>query len=485
MEEEIVAPSVDLLESMRSIGYSFEAAVADLIDNSLTAGAHEVEIDVDVVNGDYVAIMDDGVGMTPDVAREALRLAGSVGERSEFDLGRFGLGLKTASLSQARCLTVVSLQREVMTGLRWDIDHVRRSRSWSLLVLDSSSIDGLPLSEQLQRCGHGTLVIWSNLDLLLGDSVDKGVFLSQRLTGVRSSLSLVFHRYLKGGDDGFEIRVNGIPLKPTDPFLSANPKTQTTSTEVISIGRSYVEVTAYNLPHISDLTEEERRRPDLGEGMRDAQGFYIYRNRRLISFGHWYGLARMSELTKQTRIQVDLPNTLDNLWQLDVKKSRAEPPASFKTRLRSLIEPILAKGRRVHTYRGRAETTSATKHVWSKIKDRTGFRYEVNLQNPAIEAVLARLESSDAERIISLLRTVAENYPFLDVYQEMAGNFLPSPVFDDDVVIDRLREIRDSGLLGGEPEVVTLTLRNAEPFNTINDLDVLVAQVWKERREPQ
>ncbi len=167
MEEEIVAPSVDLLESMRSIGYSFEAAVADLIDNSLTAGAHEVEIDVDVVNGDYVAIMDDGVGMTPDVAREALRLAGSVGERSEFDLGRFGLGLKTASLSQARCLTVVSLQRAVMTGLRWDIDHVRRSRSWSLLVLDSSSIDGLPLSEQLQRCGHGTLVIWSNLDLLL------------------------------------------------------------------------------------------------------------------------------------------------------------------------------------------------------------------------------------------------------------------------------------------------------------------------------
>ena len=145
MESEVIPPSVNLLESMRSVGYSLEAAVADLIDNSIAAGAHHIVIDADVVDGKYVAILDDGHGMTSVDAREALRLAGTTGNREDSDLGRFGLGLKTASLSQARCLTVITKQAGTITALRWDIDFVQDKGQWLLLVLEETDLSNVPL----------------------------------------------------------------------------------------------------------------------------------------------------------------------------------------------------------------------------------------------------------------------------------------------------------------------------------------------------
>ena len=150
MESEPIPPSINLLESMRSVGYSLEAALADIIDNSITADASSVTIDVDVVRGEYVAILDDGKGMDPKTAREALRLAGEADERQSNDLGRFGLGLKTASLSQGRCLSVVTKQGGVVTGLRWDIDYVLEVGEWLLLVLDDVELERLPLWNNLQ-----------------------------------------------------------------------------------------------------------------------------------------------------------------------------------------------------------------------------------------------------------------------------------------------------------------------------------------------
>lgn len=485
LDSEVVAPGVELLESMRALGYSLESAIADLIDNSIAAGAHDVSIDADVVDGHFLAILDDGSGMSPSRAREALRLAGATGDRSGSDLGRFGLGLKTASLSQARSLTVVTRRDGTTTGLRWDMDHVRHTNSWSLLVLGESQLLNLPLWNRLDQMPHGTLVVWEKLDLLLGDAADRGAFLASRLASLRGSLGLVFHRYIRGGADRFGISINGLPVRPLDPFLSSNPRTQISPAEVLKVGNESVQVVAYTLPHASGLSAEERRRPDLGEGMRDAQGFYVYRKRRLISWGGWYGLARMSELSKQTRIQVDIPNTLDGLWQLDVKKSRTEPPASFKHHLRRLIEPIIDKGRRVHLYRGRS-TVDSTDRVWNKVRDRDGFRYEVNLDNPAVEAVLTRLTAQDANSVVNLLQTVAETYPFHDVYQEMAGNNFPAQQsVDRRLITDRLREIRDAGLLSTDPVTVSNQLSGVEPFHGTDGLLALVEEVWRERNGAQ
>jgi hypothetical protein len=478
MESEIVQPSVNLLESLRSVGYSLEAAVADLVDNSIAAGAHQIVIDADVVDGKHVAVLDDGHGMSSGIAREALRLAGSIGERDELDLGRFGLGLKTASLSQARCLTVVTKQANSLTALRWDIDFVLESGQWRLIVLDEADLEDLPLRERLESQAAGTLIVWNELDLLLGDTGTPGAYLAERLGDVRTGLSLIFHRFLASVRGGLTITVNGLVLRPVDPFLSGNPKTQRIAPEILAIGGADVRVEAFTLPHPSGLTAAERQRPDLAEGMRDAQGFYVYRNRRLISHGHWYGLARMSELSKQTRIQVDVPAALDALWQLDIKKSQAEPPQSFKLRLRQLIDPILGRGHRVHTFRGRREDTQIA-HVWTKLKTREGFGYEVNLESPVVESVLSRLHTEDAERVVGLLQTVANTFPVMDAYVEVAANVPAVAVRPDrDTLIARLADIHGSGLFSPEPDVALTQLIGVEPFNLVDDLQTLVNLVW-------
>lgn len=483
MKEEVVAPSVMLLESMRSIGYSFSAALADLIDNSITAGATTVDIDADVIKGEYVAILDNGQGMTSDVAREALRLAGNSGERDERDLGRFGLGLKTASLSQARCVTVATRRAGATTVLRWDIDHVIGSGQWSLLVLDDADAEGLPQWSNFVGQEDGTLVVWQHLDLLLGDAADRGDHLREELVAAREALSLVFHRYLRRREtDALTIRVNGYAIDPIDPFLESNSRTQVSPTDELQIRGKVVKVTAFTLPHASGLTPSERLRKDLTTGMRESQGFYVYRNRRLIAHGSWYGLASKSELTKQTRIRVDLPNTLDHLWQLDIKKSRAEPPASFKAHLKRVIDPVLDRGRRVHTFRGRRVSDSHVTRVWEKVADRNGrIAYVVNGDHPLLVLLRSTVPPDQTQVLDSALEMLASSFPAQDLYAVLAAGTTVSdePPADDDV-LTKLRLLQDIGALGVNSSEATAQLSTIEPFNRVVNLLALVESLMKE-----
>jgi len=141
----------DLLESMRAIGYSFEAALADLIDNSIAAGARNVNIRFSANNAPYIAVIDDGAGMSPQDLTDAMR-HGSRNpgiRRDALDLGRFGLGLKTASLSQCRTLTVVSLRDGVVSARRWDLDYIARRRDWWLLNIPEDQARLLPHVDDL------------------------------------------------------------------------------------------------------------------------------------------------------------------------------------------------------------------------------------------------------------------------------------------------------------------------------------------------
>lgn len=485
MLDEETPPGVELLESMRSVGYSLEAAVADLIDNSISASAKTIEVDVEPTEAAHVAILDDGAGMSPTGAIEALRLAGSVGERSNRDLGRFGLGLKTASLSQARCLTVVTRQGGEETALRWDIDHVHRTGRWNLQRLSPDEASELFWVDRLRARESGTLVLWHNLDLLLGDAADPGAHVRERVTPLIQSIGLTFHRYLHRRAGGVRIIVNGNEVRPIDPFVTSNPATQVTPTEFLHIGGDVVAVTAFTLPHVSKLTPEERQRPDLGERMRESQGFYIYRNERLISHGHWYGLARLDDLSKQTRVKVDVPNTIDHLWNLDIKKSRAEPPASFKAELRRIMGPVIDKGKRVYTYRGRKQSDSELSHVWDKVVDRDGVRYEVNLGHPLVASALAEVDAQTAKRITQFLSTVAASFPFDDLYQEMASNrTVKRAEHDRQAVIEDLRAMR--AVLGAraDEDAMMRMLIHTEPFHSMPDLRDLVREVWQGGQEP-
>lgn len=482
MRDEVVPPSVHLLDSMRSVGYSLSAALADLIDNSISAGASHIEIDADTVDASYVAILDDGCGMGLNEAREALRLAGTARqERGETDLGRFGLGLKTASLSQARSVTVCSFDEGHLHGLRWDLDHVETTREWSLQILGEDEARQTPLADELERRGQGTLVVWDKLDLLLGDTADAGGVIRESLAIAMDHLALTFHRFLTT-PNAITIEVNGTVLSPRDPFLERNTRTQTSPTERVFVDGQPVYVTAYTLPHASGLTATERRRPDLTGAMRESQGFYVYRNRRLISHGDWFGLASRTELSKQTRVRVDVPVTLDHLWRLDIKKQRTDPPASFRHQLRRIIEPVIEKGRRVHTFRGRKSTNDELVHVWNRYQSRGGqVSYEVNSGHPLYQALRSALTPVEGALLDSLMTLVSEQFPSQDLYNHMADNRTAQPTSaSEETIAAQLRALASSGYLNGSIGDSLDMLRNVEPFASVPNIEALVRAAVEE-----
>lgn len=482
MRDETLVPGVELLESMRSVGYSVSAAAADIIDNSIAADAQEIDLFLDTVRGSYVGFLDDGVGMSPDEARNALKLAGTRSlEREEKDLGRFGLGLKTASLSQGRQLTVVTKRNGVTSGLRWDLDHVMMTGKWAILVLDQPDLQSLPHIDRLEAQQHGTLVLWQSLDYLLAGATDVSAWMGSLLITLREHIGLVFQRFLEGRN-ALQIRVNGVPVAPVDPFLERNSRTQASPIENVVIDGQSVSVEAFTLPHASHLTAAERRRDDLGHRMREHQGFYVYRNRRLISAGGWFGLAKQDELSKQTRVRVDVPPGLDHHWQLDIKKSRIEPPQAFRQRFRQIIDRVKVPSNRVHRFRGRSTKVSApVEFLWRVIEDRDGFRYEINAQHPAIQAIFVALPDELKTSMEALLRDIANTFPVNDAYVRMADSASHVvPAYSDEEIKGRLRAIRAATVLEIDASAMSKSLSNVEPFNSIPRLQELVKQVWEE-----
>ena len=189
-----------LMQSTRAIGYSLEAAIADIIDNSIAAKAGKVQLSFFPVGDAYVSILDNGTGMDDAQMNIAMQYGSKspTETRDSSDLGRYGLGLKTASLSQCRVLTVISKQGDQVIGRRWDLDYVIKTGAWSLLILDKEDFASVPHISDLYEQDSGTLVVWQNLDRLLMGEVDYEKSLGRKMDEVRQHLELVFHRYLSG-----------------------------------------------------------------------------------------------------------------------------------------------------------------------------------------------------------------------------------------------------------------------------------------------
>lgn len=464
---------------MRSVGYSFTDAIADLIDNSLTAGADSIEIIGDPVAGQHLLIVDDGRGMSREEALRALQFAGSAVEnRDADDLGRFGLGLKTASLSQARKLSILTWHRGQFTALQWDIDHVLGRGRWLVKVLSPADFAHITDAAEFSANGQGTMVVWENLDLLLGNAEDPEKRMAQVLAPLREHLALVFHRYLDGGSRrrSVSMKVNGTEVKALDPFLSGNRATQTSPKDSFRIDGSKIEFESFVLPHHSKLTPEESRRPDLGAEMRNWQGFYFYRADRLIAWGGWHGIVRQTELTKHTRIRVDFPNDLDHLWQLDIKKSKVIPPREFLNRYRPIVERETGKSQRVQKHRGRKLTAEqGYVPLWDVVVNRDGsVRCQINRDHPAISSLLSHSGAGSTEA--ALLQDLERTVPLQDIYLRLAegSSSEPSP-YTDAELIDRLHGLWDSGLVPEDEESTRQMISRIEPFSEVPDLRTLIS----------
>ena len=411
-----------LIESTRAIGYSLEAAVADIIDNSIAANAMNVDIYFFPVDGAYIAILDNGSGMNEKEINIAMQYGSKnpTEERDKKDLGRFGLGLKTASLSQCRCLTVISKQGERLEGRQWDIDHVIEVGDWSLIILDEEEINEFPQVEELKKYESGTLVIWQKLDRLKAGEINFELSLGRKIDRVRNHLSLVYHRYLMGesGIRKLKLFINGEKVKAIDPFLT-NKSVQAMDDETLIIQGHKILVRPYILPHISKLTSDEIKMLGGKDGLRKQQGFYVYRNKRLLVWGTWFRMMRQGDLSKLARIRVDIPNTLDDLWTLDIKKSSALPPAEVRKNLEIIINQIAERSKRTWTFRGKKEVSDTETHIWNRMKNKQGgYYYEINREHPFVQQ-LVKVDPSLKMSIYALLQQIELGLPLNQLYVDL------------------------------------------------------------------
>lgn len=353
---QIVPNAKRLVQGYRDIGYTFNGAVADLVDNSIAAQATEVRIDM-VWEGhqSYLVISDNGDGMTRAELEEAMRL-GSDQDYDPDDLGKFGLGLKTASISQCKVLQVGSRRRgdeHAVDVLRFDIDHIERTNNWEVIRQGTESLPSIA-RDWLART-HGTVVVWSNLDRLLGgtNSIDKArnAFFDHH-KGLGLHLAMVFHRFLSGDartkhqhPGEFRIILNGLALEPWDPFATWHEKTQVLTAQDFPLAGvgwgGMVEMQPYILPAREQFTDP--REHELLSGPKkwnNQQGFYIYRANRLIQSGGWCGLLTPNEHYKLARVSVDFPPQLDNAFGINIAKMRVTLPAQIKDEVKAFVGPI-------------------------------------------------------------------------------------------------------------------------------------------------
>jgi hypothetical protein len=464
-----------LSASMRDLGYSLETAIADLVDNSISAGADTIDIICDLSGAQpLVAIVDNGRGMTESDLLDAMRhgTANPRQQRSPRDLGRFGLGLKTASFSQCRSLTVASARDGVRCGAEWNLDRIDSADDWILSILDDEDLDALPY---VGRIGvHGTAVIWRELDRLVedeaGDHRDEVV--NEKLDALGRHLSLVFHRFLAGDVKGFpriSIAVNGHTVEAFDPFCRRNPATQLLPEEVVRIGEAEVRLQPYVLPHHSRLTAREYDFYQSRSDFISNQGAYIYRNGRLMAWGDWFRLVPKGEATKLARVQIDFPNSLDEAWTIDIKKSRARPPHAVRERLRQIIARITARSVTVHRGRGQKLFHETDAPLWERYADHGGIRFAINAQHPLVLSLSSKLQPADANSLRVLIDSIAASLPVEMIYSDYSTH--PRDVcqaaVDDALTLDRLRSLKHVlyGDSPGDPEAFLNIVRSTHLFD--------------------
>ncbi|WP_319567776.1 ATP-binding protein [Cohaesibacter marisflavi] len=442
IEEVDVTPAASILiEGHRDFGYDLQTALADIIDNSITAGAHDIKIVAETSSASpRIAIADDGCGMSRDELVKAMTLGSKspTEKRPEHDLGRFGLGLKTASFSQCRRLSVVTRKGGIEVCARWDLDHVAQRNNWNLEIVSAS--DEWELSDILRD--HGTVVIWEKLDRLVGERSEGDKItetLNAALASAEQHLCLVFHRFMEGRKPDIKLSLNGRSLTPADPFASKNSARQVDPAETIAMNSGTVRTQCFTLPHHKNMTKGEWERIGGAEGHLKSQGFYVYREKRLIIAGGWLGLARSTELTKLCRIQVDIPNTMDAEWKIDVKKASAQLPPAVKQRLKKVVERYLGTSKRTYTARGRKLVDETRYPIWNRLQKDGVIIFQPNLDHPLFEDFKGRLPDELKHDFLSCLRLLGTGLPVDTLHADLVGN--AEAVIPDSPELDEIKRV--------------------------------------------
>jgi hypothetical protein len=474
---DIAAPhAASLVESLRAFGYDLPTALADLVDNSITAGAQNVWLDFhwDGENS-VIAVTDDGDGMSEGSLVSAMRPGSQnpLEPREPHDLGRFGLGLKTASFSQCRQVTVRSVVRGGKPATRcWNLDHIARVNDWQLLRCGDAGTERH--FHRLTELPKGTAVVWQNIDRLVAnqhtDSEREQQLFLQRADAVRRHLAMVFHQ-LMAGARGVKLILNGRSVETWDPFMATEPATQVLPVTRLKLRGEFVEVEPFVLPHHSKIAKPKHEAAAGPRGWNAHQGFYVYRNHRLLVPGDWLGFGwAKEEHYKLARIRVEVPNALDHDWAIDVTKSRAIPPAALRDELRRIGERTRSDAKRVYSYRGAKLSPKADGErvlLWEPLARHDKMFYRLNRQHPLLKQVLAA--TSNRSALNALFRLIEETIPFphIAIATSEKPNSLPGPF--EQTAESQIREVMEEAFnslmaSGYGPKEAVNRLRTIWPF---------------------
>lgn len=416
METILTQPSAaPVIQSLRNIGYNAQTAIADIVDNGIDAGATEIHVNFEYDNGDgYIVIQDNGIGMTV----EELQIAMTIGskdpreERKRHELGRFGMGLKTASFSLGKRLSVLTKKDGIISERCWDLDYVSEHNEWNLFKNIPTEVkESMPDIEN----DNETIVFIDKLDRFCGFGNGKAIqsrSYYSKVARIRNYLEMVFHLKIQ---NGLELFINNNLLNPWDPFLCENPKTIEGETQIIRVNKKRVKITPYVLPHPSAFNETEYKKAGGIKGWRDQQGFYIYREGRLVNFGDWFGLFTKDNFSELVRIRIDFTNEADEDWKIDIKKSSISIPEDAKENLKAIGKYYRQVSKEIMLFRAKpTKKTGRMKgslNTWELYSDEEDSFYVLNRNHPILLEILKQVDDDIRKKLNYYLKFVELGSP--------------------------------------------------------------------------
>ena len=433
-----------LIKTLMRVGYDFNMAVGDIVDNSISADAKNIRIftALDPQNPTF-SIYDDGWGMSEKELYENMKLAAKDPslERDENDLGRFGSGMKTASFSQARKLIVISKKKGAkICGAYWDIDEIESSDSWEVLMglseREINSIDGFDkdiLSET------GTVIIWhkiisfketqhTSLENIIANTIDS----------MSRYLSLHFHKFMQSNDK-VSFFVNQRKLSPINPFIKGKGSMDLTP-ENIRGKKGNVEIKPHVLPHPQYLTQSQIDKLGGIDAIYKNQGLYIYRANRLIIAGGWMGLSSRNILGNLARVEVNIPASLDDEWSTDVKKSSLQLPLMVQRKLKQICQRPIEKSRGEHTHRGKKEEVNEYWFINENKQDNT-TKYEVHLKNNELVEIAEKMTQANRTKLKEFLRNLSKYLPVNHIFSRIGKS--PKSVNQENALMELPKDIEE------------------------------------------
>jgi len=412
------------IKTLMRIGYTLNSAVADVIDNSIAAGAPNIAIFAPPgLEDPIISILDDGCGMDQEELMQNMRIGCKDPEedRQVGDLGRFGSGMKTASFSQARQLTVIS--RKVghpLVAARWDIDKIEGSNSWHLEVFEGDEVNKIEGISPDFPARHGTQIIWRKLTCIEKGSHahDHDSELAANLSKLKGYIALHFHRFMTGtGRRVF--KVNNTIIEPVDPFMTNAAGYQEGPSAKLRCKGGHIFIQTHVLPHFKNMDTEHLEKLGGADVIAQKQGLYIYREKRLISAGGWLGMARNSQLGALARVQVDIPSSLDNAWSTDVKKASIQMPPRVQRELKKFLSDPVKRSKRVHAYRGKLD--SANK-FWKICEDENTkvITYQIDSDNELLASLVKKCNRDEKKILVGYLKQLASSLPINHIYEKMS-----------------------------------------------------------------